>query len=569
MTSDVDKRQRRRTLRSKLVTLVLASVGLAVALVAGATTWRDVNRDAALQSERLASQAAILASVTSAATQADDRPRAYLALRAIAKMPGVSYARVETASGALLAETGSGVRLSTDAQYAAGKQPSLWSLMSSRTVEVSAPIVAGRARIGRIVVVGRLEGEGGRVLQSLAISLGAAALAAIAGLLVAWRLQRNISRPIIALTAAVNHIRDTHDYAGRADVAADDEVADLVGGFNAMLGEIETRDAAIARHLEGLEQTVAERTADLKLAKDAAEAATNAKSEFLATMSHEIRTPMNGVMVMAEMLAGSELPPKQRRFADLIAKSGSSLLAIINDILDLSKIEAGKLELEQVPVEIGEVAEDVCGLFWERAREKGLDLAAFVDPATPKTIVGDEVRLRQVIGNLVNNAIKFTEAGGVLVRIEPLDGGRLRIAVQDTGIGIAADKLDSVFGAFSQADQSTTRKFGGTGLGLAICKRLVESMDGRISVASTPGKGSKFTIELPMIVDSEAAPWPRLDSERGVVALAGVATRAAMTRYLASAGLQLVALDRALDDGPGLLFADPTVLDGATGGLEA
>jgi two-component system sensor histidine kinase BarA len=549
---------RRRTVRAKLFVLVLASVGMAVALVSGASTWRDMNRDAALQTQQLSSTTAVIASLASQAAADRDRAGAFAAIRAVAMMPQVRYARIEAVGGALLAETGAGVRLSTDAEVLDARQaPSLLALMRSRTVQVVVPITAGQRPVGRVVVLGQLEGEAGRVLQSLLISLLAAALAAVAGLVVAWRLQRGISGPIQALTGAVNQIRETHDFTRRADVRADDEVAELVTGFNGMLDEIRLRDDEIARHVDGLEQTVAERTADLVVAKETAEAATNAKSDFLATMSHEIRTPMNGVMVMAEMLAAGDLPPRQRRFAEVIAKSGSSLLAIINDILDLSKIEAGKLELESAPVDVADVAEDVCSLFWERARAKALDLAAYVDPATPKLIAADEVRLRQIVGNLVNNAIKFTETGGVLVQIEPRREGRLRIAVHDTGIGIAKDKLGSVFGAFSQADQSTTRKFGGTGLGLTICKRLVEAMDGEITVASQVGKGSVFAVELPMSVIEPAEPWPRLDAQSAALVLTGFSTRHAVGRYLARAGLELKA---ALDDDTGLLIGDPVGL---------
>ncbi len=254
------------------------------------------------------------------------------------------------------------MRLSRDVAGAAGDHASIAALMGSHTAEVTRadPLRPARPSAASSML-GRLGDGGALLVSSLLLSLGAGLAAALVGLAVAARLQRRIAGPVVALTEAMQTVRESHDYKRGADVEADDEVGDLVAGFNDMLAEIRKRDEAIADHMAGLESTVAERTADLKVAKDVAEAANRAKSDFLATMSHEIRTPMNGVMVMAEMLAAGELPPKQRRFAEVIAKSGASLLAIINDILDFSKIEAGKLELEAVPTDPAEIVEDVPG----------------------------------------------------------------------------------------------------------------------------------------------------------------------------------------------------------------
>ncbi|MGA0604288.1 EAL domain-containing protein [Caulobacter sp. KR2-114] len=537
---------RRRSIRGKLTALVLASVGLAVALVAGISAVRDGQRDTVLAAARLSDTAKVMASLSADAVAAGDRPRAYAVIRSIVLMPDVDYARIEGANGALLAETGSGQRLTRDISGKAGSQGFSLALLGSHTAQFGAPVTVGGRTVGQVVVSGRIGDGGQRLLSSLLISLGATLAAAIAGLAVAARLQRGISGPIGALTRSMAEITDSHDYARDVAVAADDEVGELVDGFRRMLGEIRTRDAALAEHLAGLERTVEERTADLREAKDAAESANSAKSDFLATMSHEIRTPMNGIMVMAEMLAAGEMPPKQRRFAEVIAKSGSSLLAIINDILDFSKIEAGKLELEAAPVDVADVAEDVLSLFWEKARSKGLDLAAFIDPATPALVSGDAVRLRQVVGNLVNNAIKFTEAGGVMVQVAPSGEDRLRISVHDTGIGIAPDKIAGVFGAFTQADQSTTRKFGGSGLGLAICKRLVEAMGGGFKVSSKLGKGSVFAFEIPAPALEPARPWPLFEEGQAVaVAVAGTSTPGVLARYLKASGLAMAGLDAA------------------------
>jgi two-component system sensor histidine kinase BarA len=348
-------------------------------------------------------------------------------------------------------------------------------------------------------------------------------------------MQHSISAPIVGLTKAMADVRLSRDYSTDAVLECDDEIGDLVDGFNQMLGEIRERDVRLAGHVANLEREVSERTVDLLAAKETAEAAAAAKSDFLATMSHEIRTPMNGIMVMAEMLASAEMPQRQRRYAEVIAKSGRSLLSIINDILDFSKIEAGKMDLEQVPLDLSELVDDVTSLFWERARHKQIDLAAFVHPATPRLVLGDPVRLRQIVGNLVNNAIKFTPQGGVLVRVEPGEGETVRISVQDTGIGIPDDKLAGLFAAFSQVDQSTTRRFGGTGLGLAISKRLAEAMGGEVTVASVEGRGSTFSFGFRAPMVEPALPWPTLKAAVRVEA-SGVGTRFALSSYLGLAG---------------------------------
>ncbi len=558
--------RRRRTLRGKLSFLVVSSVGVAVALVAGVSAWRDGQRDAAMQIDRLRATATVMSSLSAEAATTGDRARGFEVIRSIARMPDVFYASIEQADGRVLVQTGSGARLTSDVSLQAEghDRPSLASQLQSRTVEVSAPIRSGSRIVGHLVLVSRTEGVLGRLTSSLELSLFAAAAALLVGLMVAWRMQRGITTPVLALTRSMDQVHQDHDFSGSVQVQADDEIGELVAGFNRMLGEIQTRDASIASHMAGLEGEVAARTADLSVAKDAAEQANSAKSDFLATMSHEIRTPMNGIMVMAEMLAAGEMPPRQRRFAEVIAKSGSSLLAIINDILDFSKIEAGKMELESVPVDLADVVEDVCSLFWERAASRGLDLASYVDPATPRLVAGDPVRLRQVIGNLANNAIKFTETGGVLIEVEPDTPTSVRISIHDTGVGIPKDKIGSVFGAFSQADQSTTRKFGGTGLGLAICKRLVDAMGGRFHVTSDVGRGSTFAFRLPVQALEAAAPWPkpRHFGEKVLLTASGLSSRRAMARYLSRAGYGLAKQG----DAPVLVVGDPVALRELVGG---
>lgn len=278
-------------------------------------------------------------------------------------------------------------------------------------------------------------------------------------------------------------------------------------------------------------------------------------------MSHEIRTPMNGMMVMAELLSKAQLAPRQKRYADVIAKSGKSLLAIINDILDFSKIEAGRLEVEKIPVSPTEIVDDVVSLFWEHAASKNIDLAVYVAPNTPKLIEGDPVRINQIISNLVSNALKFTTSGHVLVSARCLSGSQdtsvVEFSVADTGVGISEDKQKAIFDAFSQADQTTTRRYGGTGLGLAICRRLVEAMEGTIGVTSREQEGSRFHFNFPVtVLEPPAQVRQSNDKRRAVIAIHGPATAKALAHYLKEAGISSQVVDCNKSVNTHLAYAD-------------
>jgi len=322
-----------------------------------------------------------------------------------------------------------------------------------------------------------------RALGVMAVAMGAALLSA---LLQARRVRRGIADPIGKLINTAQKVAASQNYTLRIAHARTDELGTLIDSFNTMLAQVEGRGAALTHHRDELERQVSVRTEQLERAKNAAEAASRAKSAFLATMSHEIRTPMNGVLGMTEMLLGTELTETQRNYTRLVKQSGEHLLVIINDILDFSKIEAGKLTVEYINFNLWDLLDDIHTVYTPQAEAKNISLLFEIANDIPVAICGDPNRLRQIMANLLGNAIKFTNDGRIMAKVrvasEDSQAVMLRFEVHDTGIGISHEARGRIFEAFSQADDSTTRKYGGTGLGLAISKQLVELMGGAIGV---------------------------------------------------------------------------------------
>ncbi|OYX48339.1 MAG: hypothetical protein B7Y90_10375 [Alphaproteobacteria bacterium 32-64-14] len=497
----------RKSIRFRLSIVIAVVIFAAVMTTAAVGAFRDLGQAADARAQSLEAAASAYSSALAEPLATQNRPAAFEHMKGMQNVRSVIYMALVDSEGDVFAQLGAGA--SVRGRTANLRDLSGLDLLNSDRGSVTLPVVKSGAQIGEVIVLADVTD----LREDLYATLGWTALVALiaiaGGVAVAQVSISRMIKPIARLAAAMSEVGAQQDFSRRmAPSSRKDETAVLGDAFNGMIDNIQERDEKIARHMETLEQTVEDRTRDYRMAKEEAENANAAKSDFLATMSHEIRTPMNGMMVMAEMLAAADLSTRHRRYAEIITRSGASLLTIINDILDLSKIEAGKLDLETVPFSPERMVEDVASLFWEKARSKGLELAIRIAPETPQQVLGDPTRLNQVVTNLVNNALKFTDRGGVTVDVAAAIKGErvaLRIAVSDTGVGIEQHRIGAIFEAFSQADQSTTRRFGGTGLGLTVCKRLVDAMSGDIIVTSEIGKGSTFTVavELPL---EQAAP---------------------------------------------------------------
>ncbi|MBI1905993.1 MAG: response regulator [Rhodocyclales bacterium] len=491
-------RLRSHPISHKLTLLVAISTGLGLILALLAFVGYEIKTQRDATQRQLSSLAGMVAFNSASALVFGDRDSAHATLKSLQSSPQILNATIYDITGRPFAVYWSGPEGAVSlSDYAVQTAPGWWE----SEISLHQDVVTDGERVGTLVMRADLSETWESLAWGGLFTVVASCIAFFFAFLAGRAFQKNISGPIVRLAETATNVSRGKNYSLRAEKASDDEIGLLVDSFNEMLAQIEERDRMLAAHSERLEQTVAQRTAELMRMRDLALSASQAKSNFLANMSHEVRTPLNAIIGLTHLALDTDDVQRLQGYLDKIGGAGESLLEIVNGVLDMAKIEAGKVELEAVPFALDDVLERVLAVADIRAREKGLVLVVERAPEVPARLVGDPVRLRQVLLNLVGNAVKFTASGPIEIAIGVApderagESVRLHVCVRDSGIGMSPEQVARLFQPFSQADMSTTRVHGGTGLGLSIARELVRLMGGDIEVASRAGKGSTFSFD--------------------------------------------------------------------------
>ncbi|WP_350432075.1 ATP-binding protein [Shewanella sp. H8] len=515
------------SIRTKLIVSMLAIAILVIVIISTSLITKQyaITKEKAEQS--LAVLSDIVASNSLSAVIFNDPVSAEKTLSALIAQPDIVHAAIYDITGNEFA-----LYQGSDAYQVETDRQELINIVSSKKKLIKfnrdsaysyTPLISEGEIVGVLQITDNMKSQSQQLDDYLILVVSTSVFAFFASLLVMFWLQSLFTKPLNTLLHVIEQISNKKDYSQRVSIKSHDEFAQLAQSFNVMIAEVDARGRQLEAINHDLENRVSERTFELQQTLELAKKANHAKSEFLAVMSHEIRTPLNGIIGFSDLLTSFELTKEVSNTVQMINDSAQTLLVLLNEVLDFSKIDANKMDLDIREFNLADLVTFTCQSHKVTAQKKNLDFDVVISPLKHINYLGDSLRIRQIINNLISNAIKFTRQGSIVIQVsEHVEASDtfITFTIKDTGIGIATTKLDTIFTPFMQADNSITREFGGTGLGLAICQQLVVLMNGRYGVESTLNEGSDFWFSIPLVPVDNALPAKEVfitnDSVEGV-----------------------------------------------------